>query len=674
MQSNFLNIVRSNDLDKIQTYLQSNIPPPDELKSRINSTQSPDNIKNILMVYDILSSYNLWDFLSTEYYDRNITNLMVIASRGYLPILQGKLDQISLVINFESSDGKTALHYALGNPGNIDIITLLINNGADVNKKNQNGVSPLDMIRELANSDIEMKYIYKNLLDQLDQDKGILFDQLPMDLVIIMFKDPKEIEKLCQSSRRFYDRYCRDSNGPFWIKMLKVYYNLDPAKINKTIREQYTILYEGLKDPKNIKDELAAYTKAGQLEIVQDILDDLLDSAPEDMRKYIILFYNAVLIAAAEAGNKDILEAMIIRGADSFNIAFGTAVEGNHIEIINIIRPKINDFGLLIGINFATINGNEYLIDKFISEIKQDLSRNDYLRLIKDLIESKHQKIALKYLNIFLNIYKTYHIIPHVIKNTYPMLPHPMMPVSDVIEDLNPIRNLAQQNGYQEIVDLINRQRFMRKPSDSQVINNQIIYDIKQGNFESLINALKNNITITENKEILKLLVKSQNISMLKLFLDSISFDNHSLIDNYTFIKLMALASTYEEPDIFDELFKEFNKMLMRFGVISPTSLIDQLTRLIKLVAEMARKNSNIKYLDKIINEYQIYIKSGGINLLKSWMNTATHDANKKYIKYFLDKGADDFTSVMGIAKDKGFIDIYNFLASEKQKREKITS
>ena len=94
ISNNFLSVVRSNDLNKIQSYLRKNIPNQDELVSRVNSPQTPDDIRNFLAEYYYLLTYDLHYYLS-YYYNKNINNFLVISFRGYLPLLQLKQSEVS---------------------------------------------------------------------------------------------------------------------------------------------------------------------------------------------------------------------------------------------------------------------------------------------------------------------------------------------------------------------------------------------------------------------------------------------------------------------------------------------------------------------------------------------------------------------------------------------------
>lgn len=107
-------IFSSNDISLLNTYLQSNIPNIDKLNDRIDSNKTPDDVRNFLLTYRYLSEMNLQDYLSQDYYNRGINNLMVISSRGYLPLLKLKAEQIQPLLNSRSVDGKKAIDYSSG--------------------------------------------------------------------------------------------------------------------------------------------------------------------------------------------------------------------------------------------------------------------------------------------------------------------------------------------------------------------------------------------------------------------------------------------------------------------------------------------------------------------------------------------------------------------------------
>ena len=104
----------SNDISTLNTYLQNNIPDINEIDTKINTNQTPYNVKNLLIVYKHLLEMDLRDYLNQDYYDRGINNLMVITNRGYLPLLKLKEDQIRPLLNSKSIDDKTPIEYSTG--------------------------------------------------------------------------------------------------------------------------------------------------------------------------------------------------------------------------------------------------------------------------------------------------------------------------------------------------------------------------------------------------------------------------------------------------------------------------------------------------------------------------------------------------------------------------------
>lgn len=69
---------------------------------------------------------------------------MVAAQKGYIELIQSILSHDAW-INHEDSDSKIALHYAIDNKQeNLDVVNLLIENGADLNKETiSDGFTPL---------------------------------------------------------------------------------------------------------------------------------------------------------------------------------------------------------------------------------------------------------------------------------------------------------------------------------------------------------------------------------------------------------------------------------------------------------------------------------------------------------------------------------------------------
>lgn len=121
--SSFKDVLSTNDISIINNYLQKNLPTLDELELRT----SDQNTNIFLDNYNYLYNSELNDYLP-GYEDRGITNLMVISSRNYLPLLLLKSDSLSNeLINQRNVEGMTALDYAkepeirslLENQGNL---------------------------------------------------------------------------------------------------------------------------------------------------------------------------------------------------------------------------------------------------------------------------------------------------------------------------------------------------------------------------------------------------------------------------------------------------------------------------------------------------------------------------------------------------------------------------
>lgn len=75
---------------------------------------------------------------------KNKTILMIAAQKGYIELVSELLSREAWV-NHEDLDSRTSLHYAIDNKTeNLDVVNLLIENGADMNKQtSSDGFTPL---------------------------------------------------------------------------------------------------------------------------------------------------------------------------------------------------------------------------------------------------------------------------------------------------------------------------------------------------------------------------------------------------------------------------------------------------------------------------------------------------------------------------------------------------
>lgn len=73
------------------------------------------------------------------------TILMIAAQKGYIELVTNILQNEETWVNHEDRDSKQPLHYAIDNQTeNCDVVNLLIDNGAEINKGTTNdGLTPL---------------------------------------------------------------------------------------------------------------------------------------------------------------------------------------------------------------------------------------------------------------------------------------------------------------------------------------------------------------------------------------------------------------------------------------------------------------------------------------------------------------------------------------------------
>lgn len=248
MESSFLRVVRSNDSNKLQEYFRNYIPDKRELTSHINSPQTFTDIRNFLEQYDYLIKMNLTDFLSEDYYSKGINNFMVMAARGYLPLLKQKYlsaqkDLQKTIINSKTVEGKTALSYALYDQNNYDTITFLVENGAEVDEDS------LEKIREYARNNLlddDISNYYNELYQQyaINQQYATAtetrFDDLPPELAseIMLNANPEDLYSLSTSSKLFSDIFASTAFNKQYVsrnldKLRRLLLTKDPVKANQ---------------------------------------------------------------------------------------------------------------------------------------------------------------------------------------------------------------------------------------------------------------------------------------------------------------------------------------------------------------------------------------------------------------------------------------------------------
>ena len=256
--SDFLALVNSNNYDGLHAYFQRKIPDQDELAAALYSDVKP-NVKTLLEQYKFLLDYDL-NKIFKWYVDRQITNLMVIAARQYNLVYDMQVLKTPFIINDQDVAGKTALHYALGNPENLDLIIKMIVSIGGLDIKDKSGISPMNIIQNLSKEyprlAVRDKYeiLYERINTGLFELKDYIdllgpvysyFDLLPADiqLLILPTLSLDEIMGLCFSSDFFNKRYCQDPSNPMWEKIYRIHLN-DINIVGSGYMEQLINLYK----------------------------------------------------------------------------------------------------------------------------------------------------------------------------------------------------------------------------------------------------------------------------------------------------------------------------------------------------------------------------------------------------------------------------------------------
>lgn len=246
--------------------------------------------------------------LSSEfegYPGTGVTNLMVIASRGLVDLLPRVIPVE--IVNMQNKHGNTALHFALSS-NNYNMIQLLLDNGADINISNNEGVTPRDLFEQLAAEDSTFKELV--VLSYLKN--------MPNDIVsdIIVYLPSYAILKLCKSSGNFEQKYCKDENNNIWHIL---YYRDFRSKPERSMESMQTTYFQKLFDNWGNMYPMTVFSNKRR-----DIIIDLLNKYKyilNDNPKFDYVLEN-ILNAAMWYNDTEIIEMTVNLGANNLEEAF----------------------------------------------------------------------------------------------------------------------------------------------------------------------------------------------------------------------------------------------------------------------------------------------------------------------------------------------------------------
>ena len=109
---------------------------------------------------------------------KNMTLLHTAAAYDHKEIVELLIEE-GANLNTKDEDGVTPLHDAVGSLSQKEIIELLITNGADINAKTKRGSTPLDWAEEVNENDaLEDKSDYRELAYEIRKHGGKTGEEL----------------------------------------------------------------------------------------------------------------------------------------------------------------------------------------------------------------------------------------------------------------------------------------------------------------------------------------------------------------------------------------------------------------------------------------------------------------------------------------------------------------
>ena len=314
---------------QLNEYLQNNLPTVEQLTNKELRSLPKENI---LLINEYISLYNgNLSELSTisGYSEQGITNLMVIVSKGYLPLLEFKQNQLT---------------YQL------------------ILQKDSNEFNSLDY----STKDLRIK----NLLEKYLRDTFDYLSNLPEDVLTLILSELeyKDIINICQTSKLFNNKICKKGNHQLW----KLLYQRDISDILPKFTDENTIL----KQYQKIMNEYNKYISENNSDVAAAMVSGygsikLLNKAIKLGAKN----YQIIAGAAAFNGYIQIVEWMIQLGANDYQSIAEFAARGGNIEIVEwMIELGANDYQEIA--EFAADGGNPDIAKKIVEWMLQLGAKN----------------------------------------------------------------------------------------------------------------------------------------------------------------------------------------------------------------------------------------------------------------------------------------------------------
>ena len=155
-----IDIIRQSTVDDMDRYFLGNkyyLCDRYYLQDILRTESLSHDVRSLIEQYLYLHENSLYH-INPWYAERKITNLMVIAARGYWQLLYER-DKFNLQLNQQDIEGRTALHYALTRkPYAVEMVKILIRNGARLDIPDIYNITPQQMIDSITNQKIRQEY------------------------------------------------------------------------------------------------------------------------------------------------------------------------------------------------------------------------------------------------------------------------------------------------------------------------------------------------------------------------------------------------------------------------------------------------------------------------------------------------------------------------------------
>ena len=195
----------------------------------------------------------------------SIMRLFSAVKEADLELVESVLSSSENIINFRDPSGRTALHYAAINLGDMELVTLLIENGADVNARSSSGEFPIHLAITARHYDVIQALLDSSVIDLALIDQ---YGYSPMHHAVLS----GDLDIVCLLVHHGAPLNIQDQSG--WTPLLHAAKAGDPAIVATLLTAGSDVLINS-NHQQSATDVAKAFDRLAVLKVLQSFSDSL---------------------------------------------------------------------------------------------------------------------------------------------------------------------------------------------------------------------------------------------------------------------------------------------------------------------------------------------------------------------------------------------------------------